>query len=497
MRFCTVLAVVAVLISISSAAEDSDEPPDYRLNRLTEQAIAWHPRVTAARAEVKAFLAQHRELRGFFDPVLYAATGGAHEPRRLPGATSAPAGIDDTATVEGGIERAFSPGFYGSLGAAYHYGWDALNGEEDVTWNVVGAQLRIPLLRDRGFREYDLARQRTMTEFLAANSRLLAAVQAIRYEVALAYIQLQETHALLTAASHARERVAMLLNEAQELVRLKVVPEYQLHQAKLEVALRTEEEVAAREAFDLARLQLAQLLGEPAPATLALPPVELVSWARGVTVDLDQPFEQILRRRGTWLNRFHQRQGEATDLRLAREQLKGDLSLRAAVTWQGDSSDRGFTDDRVITDDHVGGTVQLVYSRPLFQTGAKENLQQEQAELEAASDRLQDEEITLKTGILEARRSYQTVRQRLDLANEAVTLARQTLTAEGERFRLGEGLSRDVLAAQQDLTNTIRLQSRNAARLLRARETFRFWTGYLPSHLFNQTDPPAEEIRHE
>ena len=61
------------------------------------------------------------------------------------------------------------------------------------------------------------------------------------------------------------------------------------------------------------------------------------------------------------------------------------------------------------------------------------------------------------------------------IINEA---AQQTVAAEQERFRLGEGNSHAVLEAQKNLTATLLRQNAAAAEFLRAMSDYNFACGY-------------------
>jgi outer membrane protein TolC len=77
-----------------------------------------------------------------------------------------------------------------------------------------------------------------------------------------------------------------------------------------------------------------------------------------------------------------------------------------------------------------------------------------------------------------AAQTYSTLMERLKLLEQAKEAAQRTVTAEDERFRLGEGTSRNALDAQKDLTNALNRQARAAADILRALADYRYAAGY-------------------
>ena len=86
-------------------------------------------------------------------------------------------------------------------------------------------------------------------------------------------------------ASAASRRAVKLLDETREMVRLKVVPEYQVYPAQYEVAVRRENEMAAVQAIGTASLRLAETLAAPVAVGTAIEAVSgtptVVVWAEG------------------------------------------------------------------------------------------------------------------------------------------------------------------------------------------------------------------------
>ena len=77
----------------------------------------------------------------------------------------------------------------------------------------------------------------------------------------------------------------------------------------------------------------------------------------------------------------------------------------------------------------------------------------------------------------------------MELINNGMKAARETLESEQERFRLGEGASSDVLDAQKNLTIMLQRLTLAAADLLRAR------TEYLYAGGFEDNSEVAEQPR--
>ena len=96
-------------------------------------------------------------------------------------------------------------------------------------------------------------------------------------------------------------------------------------------------------------------------------------------------------------------------------------------------------------------------------------------ELTSAYEQVRQETRTrLEQALLEIR----SAELRLELTRQGITAAEDTVRAEQERFKIGEGSSKAVLDAQKNL-NTILLRLNAAtADLLRARADYEYAAGY-------------------
>jgi len=98
----------------------------------------------------------------------------------------------------------------------------------------------------------------------------------------------------------------------------------------------------------------------------------------------------------------------------------------------------------------------------------------------------------LATDLAAAHREFTGAREQFVEITTAVEQARHTLEAEGERFRLGEGRSRNVLDAQNDLTKTYRTRDAIVAALLRDTPISCTPPGTIPTTAGRQVCPPLE-----
>jgi outer membrane protein TolC len=447
------------------------------LDSLIDEAMANSPTVLASRERVQQAVARHRELLEFFDPSLYAAVGKVERGRGVPGSTGFTSTTNNAQEVQGGVEVPLEPGAYLSVGAAERFLTEP-GDYNHLYQTLLGVRLRIPLMRDRGFSKWDYDRARVLAEFNGSVSRLLSVMQVLRHDVELAYITSYETLSAYEVAREAKGRFQSLYDEARELARLKVVPEYQVFPAEMELALRRENELRARQAHETSLLRLSGFLGSRREVSLASGPEILIQLARDMELPPSVPVMDALVRRGPYLEITNQLAAVRADLARTREDLRPDVSLNMGVTWLGESPDDLLADSSISSDKSLGGEVVLVWRRPLEYRGAHSRMSFHRARVAELKRRLEEVLISTETDLQVGTLTYRRSQERLQTLDRAVQAARETVRAEQERFRLGEGRSRNVLDAEKDLTDILERQTRTAAELLRARSNILFASGY-------------------
>ena len=464
--------------------------PEAELWRLTALALERNPQVVAVRHEVERYVALRDELKGFFDPQLKASGQGQQD------------GVygQDGFLSTAGTEMALQPGAYLDLQAGQNYLKDiSTDYPGRMAQTTFTARLRVPLNRDRGFVTWKLDDQRAAVEARAARARLLAACQTVRYEVELRYVTLCQAQAQFEVSAAATRRAMTLLDDTREMVRLKTVPEYQIYPAQYEVAVRREDEMAAVQAVGTARLRLAETLAAPVAVGTAVEAVSgtpmVVVWAEGMSLPPLPLLTKALSARGNW--RDVQGRADATRLEIRRNQegLKSNVAVIVEGGWQGEEQD-GMVGSGVYTyERNFGGLVGVTWSRPLGYQAERARVRQAAAHLAELEADGREVELAVKTDVETARRDYEQARERLRVLGDAVAAARLTLEAEEQRFRLGEGRSRNVLDAQKDLNEVISRQTVVAGELLAAVARFHYATGYqyaTVNGVLAQTTAPAE-----
>jgi outer membrane protein TolC len=223
---------------------------------------------------------------------------------------------------------------------------------------------------------------------------------------------------------------------------------------------------------------LRRLVGKDIEVKTTLKPVAFVDWANESKFVPVEGFEEILASRGNYRIFLSRLQAARADLRQSEDDLKPDVSLHVGATWQGEHEFLPVGNDLVASDKHVGGEVTLVYTRPLNFREERAQRSRWQARIGELNEQLQQTANEVRAEIRTSELFYRRAAERLAILSKARDAAIKTLDAENERFRLGEGRSRNVLDAQKDLTTINQRLTQTAAELLRALADYNFATGY-------------------
>ncbi len=437
--------------------------------------LEWNPRLARERAGIDAQLARHAELFEFYDPALTAGAGVGEKVRSVPEAVVGHVYPDKAVAVSGGIRLALEPGLYLHMGGQQDLLWDDPV-EDELARSTLGVQVEIPLLRDRLFRQFDYREQLVLAAVAAARGGWREEGQRLEREVSDECITVCEAWCQYLVSQAAWDRVTRILGEARQRVRLKVIPEYQVYHAQLEVGLRAEEMRAAHERYEAALERLVELCGVRRNGFEGLTLAELMAWAGQVELT-SVPREQWLTHRGIMRSLAAELAAIEAVRRALLEDERGDLSLIAGVIWQGETGTDWGRDGGLWDDDSGGGMIQLRYRRPLGFRGAKARLRGNAAQRRGVEQTIRNQIAIIESALARAIIRFQSSRERLILVSDAVENALLTVKAEEERFKLGEGLSRNVLDAEKDLTDALRRQVAVATELLRARIEYLYQAG--------------------
>lgn len=478
------IAIVLVLFFLAAATSRADE-----LDELVALAFSNSPTLSAANEGSHQAEAAFDATSEFLDPHTIAAAGRMSGSAATP-MIAAPAGLPgaDAYGAAAGVEVPIRPGIYAGVGASEQYRANPANGIDSGYSTLVGAQIRIPLLQDRGFSLWRQTQARQKDLQVAAAARLLETHQTVRHAVELAYYAYLLEIANAATSWSATERAQQLLKEAEELVRLKMVPEYQLAPARLELALRREEIYSANQAIDTARLRLGQVLGTPPPPFLTTNSETLITRASTLHLPETPQAARPVSTRGALGEIAALATAAQADTRSLDNQLRPNLDLSLRGVWATDDTSSQSTDPNLISGDQSSAAAVLVWTRPWSQTGTKARLRgarAREAQLAALAKELGNQ---LSADQATAYREFTGAGERYKEITIAVEQARQTLEAEAERFRLGEGRSRNVLDAQNDLTKAYRARNAIVAALMKGHSDFMYASGYQADKI-----PPSDK----
>lgn len=442
---------------------------------LVEIAFRENPRVQAACAAVLKAEADLRAAYGFFDPQAASAAGYASDGRAIPGVGGEGSPAGDAASLQAGVEKAFSPGFYVGAGMAERRLLD-LPGSDDLYQTLAGVQVRLPLLRDRGFALWKQDYAAVQAAYDAAAAKLVRVCQDLQRDVEARHIDYLNAAFRRSIAVSAADRARRLVAESEQLVSLKILPRYQVLPARLEAALREELAAQASNAVAVGLRRIEELTG-PIPPDLTTQSVDVMHLAAGADLPdtTNGPTSFLLR--GEYREALAQLAAEQARLRKAENQERSDLALQAAYTWQAEDDTSFVGTHGIVTDDPPDEQVLLVWRKPLGGRLERARSEASRARIRELREELRAIEWRTASERDVAAANFRAARQRLQLVADAVQSARDALTAEEERFRLGEGSSRQVLDAQKDLTAVLTRRNDIATELLRAQSAYRYAAG--------------------
>lgn len=464
--FFVIFGLSCALGGLLTPPETAADPPlaQVILSDILEVALQHNPRLAAERARLAGMRAERLILDGFFDPQLHASGG------RRDGYAGHPAWVaGDSMAIQADLEWALPPGVYFHLGGSEHY---YLNrGEQDPLYRTLaGVRAVIPLWRDRGFRQWQIQERQAMEQARAAAFRALTVAQEIHRDLMHAYIDWLQRQAILNAVNDGLERVLKLLEETEHRIALDAAPAYQLHAARMEVALRRDErnqtEATVQSSLALLREQTGMSLDESA---LSADASDLADWAYRVAQS-PLPAASVasaMQARGDMLAlQALLHAAQAAEARAA-DARRPDLSVSIGAGLRHDRVGDGFDapDD---SDDTFGYEAAIRWRQPLGGRAERARLASRQADRLAVDEDIRALQARIERELTVAEEHFRTARGRLSFAREAVQEAEQALLAETNRFQLGQSRNRDVLDAQIDLTNAIRREAAAAADTLRA-----------------------------
>lgn len=451
------------------------------LGDFLRQAEENHPALVAQRAVLEQLYQQSEEVKEFLDPSLYAGAGGSSRLWAQPVSPASYRTPDAENSLEGqaGVLVPIKQGAYLSVGGELRR-WFNPDGDYDSMYqHLLGARVKIPLLRDRGFSIYGYHRAIALANYAAGVYRLQDVEQTVRRDVELAYIAFCVAVANREILQDATERFQRIYEESDELAQSKTIPEYQVHTARRDLQIGMEDLVISEQTLSSAKVLLASAVG--LRALEREPECSIASFLQAAMELTEMPagdIETAQQNRGEYQALLCDIEGAQAQNALEEESRKDDVSLNLGVAWKGDSDEGMMSSYRIVTDHHWGGEVMVAWSRPLDYTGTDARRAQAVARMTELKARLEAESVRITAELRSAQFRFEAAQKRMAFIHEAVSAAQATVDAEQERFRLGESTSTIVLDAQKVLNSTLLRQNTVAAELLTAYAELQYALGY-------------------
>ncbi|MBR6057229.1 MAG: TolC family protein [Victivallales bacterium] len=449
----------------------------HELDELLNEAAQHNPDLLAAKWRAEQMLLRHQELLEFYDPALTAAIGQADRTRSIPGASGYSSLTNNATELQAGVDMAVDPGFYIAFGGSERV-YNDPDKYDYLAQTLFGVRIRIPLLRNRGFKNLSIEREMALAEYNAAVSNLLDVAQRLRRDVTLAYIAAYESLSSYKVTQEATVRFERLVNEAKDLNKLKVIPEYQIFDAQMDLQLGLENEEIARNRFTLNLINLSSLIGGHRQVTLKNGPEILFQIASETKLLEEITIEEALEHRGSYLQIKNNLEYARAQIASALEEQKDDVTFNMGVSWQGEMHDHFDGSFKYTTDRHVGADASIIWKRTLDYRGPRARQARQEARIQQLKENLRSVSVDINAQLQNAVNNFRTAQTRIEIVNKGIEASQKTLEAEQERFRLGEGTSSNVTDAQKELTSLQQRRTSAAADLLRAKTNYQFAIGY-------------------
>lgn len=425
-------------------------PEASKLDLLLKQMLTSNPSLNSAISKAhSAWLELAGEKAAFYTPSLNAAVENGEAPHSIPATSFTSIENRSSTAYHVGIESPIAGGVYGGVGAQQVF----TNESNEEDRSTVGGYIRIPLLQDAGFAMH----KSKINALNAANLKTIAEAQLKILDLGANAVDAYARYsfAIIDAEEikNAVARAEKLVEESSHRAELKDIAQYQVYPAEYEVAIRKEELHEAEQNIQLQQRTLLEAIGTTNHIDLAKLPASEVSelfsrWAEGISKisipTLKAKSEQyvlpeILIAEANVAKAQHSYEGIV-------QQERSKLDLQVGAGWDDDSS----------LENEFGYNVRLVYSRPLGADGSKYKLRKSKQDIETQSLDASATAIACELRIQRAELAFSSACNRLALATKALEQAQKVLASENERFSIGDGTSRNVLDAQQDLTMAIR-----------------------------------------
>jgi len=478
------------------------QTPRLDLLQAVGSALSHHPQLAAQQAQIEFSEGAKAIESSIFDPLLQSGLTQnlTIAPPLVPGFNAVGPGTDTINQTNYSLTGAklYRDGISVNPYSQINRETDSYFYPNGYNSSAVGVTVTVPLLRRRGSKVVAAPERAAEMEVRAAQHDFDFLLANIANSVAQNYWALVAAYRNLDVALSAESRGHIYVESTQALIDADHVPRSDINEVRANLAERTAARIAAQNSLVVARQRLSQAMGRSAEEIIqplgdpaddfpfAPAAMELSESGSSLRHDLSQ----ALVRRADYLAAVIRKQKILVLLPAAQNALRPALNVSLGGGYQGVRGGRGpeyffaspFSGVR-------GPTVSagVTYSYPLGNHAALGSLQQLQANIRQADVSVQELARAISETTTVAVDSVSSAVLRVEKARQTVDLAQEALTGAREKYREGFGSVVEILQFEDRLNSALAEQVQARLDYAIALTQYRFAVGTLvPS---NQQTP--------
>lgn len=404
-------------------------PRVLHLDEASQRALRQQPAVLAAQAQREAAAGRAMQARSTLLPQVTAIASY----QRIHGAARSGT---TTTTTGGGATTPATGTAPGATGGTTVTG----TGTFDL-WNFGGSASQLIWDFGQGYERWRAADR--LVDAQRANERTTAA--QVLLGVRRAYFQARAQRALIVVTKETLENLEKHTQQIEGFVATGTRPEIDVAQARTDAANARVQLINAQGAYDLARVQLAQAMGDRGESATDF---DVADDALGPVRGEDGPTDALVAAAIGSRPELAalERQGESEEMTV--RSYKGGYG--PTLSASGGAFETGTSLDQLGPTWNVGATLAW----PLFQGGLTTGLVHEaKANLDATRAQLEAERLQVRSDVEQSVLSLRAAKATVDASQEALTNSRERLRLAEGRYQSGVGSVIELGDAQVAYTN--------------------------------------------
>lgn len=466
-----VMMIVFAAMSTGATGQPSQVTPDspLSLRSVLERTLSHNFQLTAQQLEMEAAEAEAQAERGIFEPrfnASYSYEDNARQNTRQQQLSLASRIFDEENERLGvGLEMLVPTGAELRLRSDFSRLSSNLYSNlpyDEEYQNFTGLSLRQPLLKNAG-------RTATYGRIDIADRRAGQAEQHTRRQMAtvlsqaeVAYWRVYQAYREREMRRESEQRSRQLLDDNRARLKAGRMSQIDVNQAQAAWKLRAAQLSESEQALSDALATLATLMGERAEVSAENLKLSDVLGFTPLKADYAESLEFALAHQPVLLARKEEVAEHDARVALARNQRRPQLDLVGSYGINGLGIDFNDSMDQVGGTDYVSWSAGVELQIPLFGGVRERNrLLAARKQRESAEMRLHASREELGHRLRSTLHQLEQLQQQVRRYEEVVVLNDQVLQAELANLDKGESESRDVLQAEQDLTDARLAQLRS------------------------------------